>query len=76
MYSGSTNRFQRISIPLPWVRREQEPWSHHSSPEALEAFTLQGGWLGRTLVRPSSEHIQIVRAPGTQGMASHPPPLL
>lgn len=76
MYSGNTNRFRRISIPLPCVRCEQEPWSHHSSPEALEAFTLQGGWLGRALVRPSSEHIPIVRAPGTQGMASHPPPLL
>lgn len=76
MYWGSTNRFRRISIPLPCVRREQEPCSHHSSPKALEAFTFQGGWLGRPLVRPSSEHIPIVRAPGAQGVASHPPSLL
>ena len=76
MYSGSTNRFQRISIPHPCVRRDQELCSHHSSPKALEAFTFQGGWLGRALVRPSSKHIPIVRAPGAQGMASHPPPLL
>ena len=49
--------------------RDQKLTRHSSSPKAPGALHFQGGWLGRHLLRPSSEHILIVRAPGAQGMA-------